>query len=265
MTGILGPSGSGKSVFLKLITGYVRPSGGHVLMGGYDLGTQAGTARSLFGYVPQAEIMIPDLTARRSLDYRLRLECPLQKSTERSFRITETCRMLGLEANLDDLLKTRIGYPADDHDAHLCGGERRRINIAHELLHQREVLILDEPTSGLSALDADVVTERLSDLARKDGLNIVATLHQPSQKAFERLDDLLVVSWGGRPAFYGKARRAVEYFERFGKVQMRYRDNPAEFVLEYVRSRDMGEVVVRELERQIRERKSDFLRFPIST
>lgn len=262
ITGILGPSGAGKSVFLNLLTGYLRPSRGRVQVGDYDLHTQYGQLRRLVGYVPQAEIMIPELKVRHSLDYRLRLQCPEMNAAERRGRIEETCRRLGFEASLDRVLAQRIGRPTERGGNYPAGGQRRRINIAHELVGQPQVLFLDEPTSGLSAVDADVVMAFLAEVARQ-GLGVVMTIHQPSVKTLAYFRDILLVNWGGTMAYYGLRTRVVEYFERFGGFNMGQEENPAEFILQFVRSSESGRLAVLEFEQHLRTGDLAYLRTPL--
>jgi ABC-type multidrug transport system ATPase subunit len=145
-----------------------------------------------------------------------------------------TCENLGLGTRFSRLRKLRIGNAAEPRGAHPSGGERRRIHIAHELLSRPEVLFLDEPTSGLSATDAELVMTLLRNLAREEGMNVILTIHQPSREMFGRLDDLILISLGGRLAYYGDSARAADYFQHAGKVRMAADRNPADFVMEFI-------------------------------
>lgn len=261
-TAVMGPSGAGKSVFLKLAAGYLRPSTGRVRVGPHDLHADYDRVRARLGYVPQAEIMIPELTVAQSLDYRLRLQCPLMSLDQRRRQVAAVCDRLGLAEQLDLLLQQQIGRPESTKGSHPSGGQRRRVNIAHELLSNPEVLFLDEPTSGLSATDADCVVRNLAAMAHAEGLNVIATLHQPSRDIYRRIDDLLLVGQGGRVAYYGRAARAVQYFEDFGKVRMPSDDNPAEFIVHFVKDAAHGECTHLEFERHLSRGDVDFLRRP---
>jgi energy-coupling factor transporter ATP-binding protein EcfA2 len=75
------------------------------------------------------------------------------------------------------------------------------------------VLFLDEPTSGLSSVAAEHVVRLLQELARRDRLTIVATVHQPSRDVFERFDQLLLLTHGGRPLYFGRAKDAQRHVE----------------------------------------------------
>jgi len=261
MTAIMGPSGAGKSVFLKLLNGYLKPAKGRVSIGGVDPHRQYSLVRQRVGYVPQAEIMIPELTVLESLDYRARLQCPHLKRSERLARVAETCRSLGFEANLDETLRKRIGNP-EWRGNYPSGGERRRINLAHELLSRPDVMFLDEPTSGLSTVDAELLIGVLKGQAAEAGMNVIMTIHQPSADMFGAFDDLLLISHGGKVAYYGTAGRAVEYFERAARIKFRTGRNPAEFVVEFVRDRENAGWAAARFEENIRSWTDEFLRLP---
>lgn len=257
ITAIMGPAGSGKSVFLKLLIGYLRPTSGYVQIAGQRLDAQDEAIRNRVGYVPQAEIMIPELTVGRSLDYRLRLRSGGMRSRDRDRIIRETCASVGF-VNVDSLLKKRIGSP-ESLGKHPSGGERRRINIAHELLSRPDVLFLDEPTSGLSSLEADNLVNQLRELA-DGGLTIVMTIHQPSQTIFEWLDDLLIVGWGGTLAYYGKAQSATGYFQEITDLQLRPRQNPAEYLLDFVRNPQISAWAVDEFTKHQQQGRAVYLK-----
>ena len=231
-TGILGPAGSGKTVFLNLLNGYNAPSSGRIIVGNrYDLHRDEHLIRNYLGFVPQDDVMLPELTVRQSLDYRLQLRFPDMVQPVRARLIRETCTRLGFhESRLDGFMDTIIGSP-DLEQRGLSGGERKRANIAHELVMKPVILLLDEPTSGLSSMDADQTVRLLRDLAKEEHLTVIATIHQPSQTAFERFDDLMVLTYGGRIAYYGPARKAVEFFEKATEDPLPLSGNPAEYVL----------------------------------
>jgi len=226
LTAIMGPSGAGKSVFINLLNGYNAPTKGRIRIDNFDLQEDFENIREYIGYVPQDEVMIPELTLRQSLKYRLRLRYPDMDADTVNRLIRSTCLSLGLQ---DDVLDTQIGSPESGIRG-LSGGQKKRANIAHELILKPLILILDEPTSGLSSVDADQVVKLLSDLAKQSCITVIATIHQPSRDAFGLFDDLLLISSGGKTAYYGKAQKAVEYFD--GKFGVPYRkENPPEYIL----------------------------------
>ena len=237
ITAIMGLSGVGKSVLLNLLNGYSRPTSGRVLVGGqFDVHGVGGSdaVRDFIGFVPQAEVMIPELTVMQSLCYRLRLRYPDIKRDFSERFAAQVCSRLGFAPDrLQEFLHKQIGSPESKGEV-LSGGERRRANIAHELICRTQVLILDEPTSGLSSVDADEIVALLHDLATQDGLTIITTIHQPSRDAFSRFDDLLLMSYGGKVAYYGPAQQAVPFLEQ-GTTKRCNNRNPAEFVLDVLK------------------------------
>ncbi len=233
----MGPSGCGKSVLLRLVNGYLQPTEGHVFLEDgarkrSDLSKDQAQVRDLVGYVPQEDIMFPELTVRQSLNCRQRLCLPDRVRSFRGRAIQSTLERLGFEkSRIGELLNTPIGS-AESGIKGLSGGERKRINIAHELISKPLVLLLDEPTSGLSSFDADRIVELLSDLAQRQKLTIIMTIHQPSREAFDRFNNVLLMARGGRVAYYGPARTAADYFERTTRVQCKVA--PAEYLLAQV-------------------------------
>lgn len=231
VTAILGPAGCGKTVFLSLLNGSLVPTEGKVRIGkSFDPAQDRRLLRDFVGYVPQDDTLIPDLTVRQSLHYRLRLKFPDMSESIRHRLIRETCGRLGFHASrVDVFLDSRIGS-ADSRRRGLSGGERKRANIAHELITKPLVLILDEPTSGLSSVDADQIVRLLTMLAKDELVSVIATIHQPSRLAFDCFDDLMVMSWGGKLAYYGEAARAVGHFEQATHSPCRS-ENPSEYLL----------------------------------
>ncbi len=226
LTAIIGPSGAGKTILLNLLNGSLAPSEGSVMVTregidgsessakSYDMHKHFDRIRDLVGYVPQDDLMTPELTVRESLQYRLGLRYPSRDASVRDRLIHAACRRLGFvdRERRKDFLDRPIGSP-EARRGGLSGGERKRTNIALELVTDPLILFLDEPTSGLSSVEANQVIEMLKELAETEGLTVIATIHQPSQKAFEHFDNLLVISLGGKPAYFGPASSAAEHFE----------------------------------------------------
>lgn len=234
LTGIMGPSGAGKTVLLNLLSGYAtypRQCKGRVLLNGtYDVHTQRRMLGRAIGYVPQDDTLIPQLTVRQSLDASFRLRYSGVEAGVKAYIIRDACRKAGFpEDRLNDLLTSKIGSPEDKT---LSGGERKRVNIAHELIRNPLLLFLDEPTSGLSSVDSDTVIASLKSLCETTRITIVLTIHQPSVQAYENLDRLLVVNRGGNIAYLGDAQQAVEYFREKSPRPYHQNDNPAEYILQ---------------------------------
>ena len=185
LVALMGPAGAGKTTLLKALNGYTRPVEGKVLFNGYSLYDYYDRFRQQMGYVPQDDIVHPQLTVRQALYFSARLRTDLSDS-EIDTRTEKVLRDLGIPDKID----TVIGSPERKT---LSGGQRKRVNIALELIIDTPVLFLDEPTSGLSSYDADSVVDLLKGLS-KTGKTIITTIHQPSLRVYKQFDDLLMVS-----------------------------------------------------------------------
>ncbi|MDM8567514.1 ATP-binding cassette domain-containing protein [Candidatus Halobeggiatoa sp. HSG11] len=235
MTAVMGPAGCGKSILLDLINGYRVPNSGEafVIRDNISINVHQDNSfvRKWLGYLPQDDVMIPELTVYQSLNYCLKLQFTCLNQQIREYIIRQTCQNLGFEAaRLNKFLHTVIGS-SESGIRGLSGGERKRANLAHELISMPLVLLLDEPTSGLSSVDADKIVRLLQKLTQLDDLTTIATIHQPSQDTFERFDNLLLMNYGGIVVYYGPISQAVPYFESVTGTTNTNR-NPAEYLLE---------------------------------
>jgi len=224
LVGLMGPSGAGKTTLLNALNGYVRPTSGAVLFNGLDLYANYDQFRQHIGYVPQDDIMHRDLTVRQALEYTARLRLPSDQSEEEIQKRID--RVLG-ELKLADAAGVRIGSAERKG---ISGGQRKRVNLAMELLTDPFVLFLDEPTSGLSSEDALLVMSLLRKMA-DDGKTILITIHQPGRQAFQKMDSVVLVardatpnvapgngsSPAGRVVYFGPAYPdAVHFFQTEG-------------------------------------------------
>ena len=94
----------------------------------------------------------------------------------------------------------------------LSGGQRKRVNIAMELVTDPVILFLDEPTSGLAADDTTALVQLLGDLAKTTGKTIICTIHQPAKDEFEKFNLALILGHGGIPMFFGPTVEAYRFF-----------------------------------------------------
>ena len=200
LVAVMGPAGAGKTTLLKALNGYTKPTDGSVLFNGSDLYQYYDRFCQQMGYVPQDDIMHPQLTVRQAVYFSARLRTDL-KDNEIEARTQKILKDLDILDKID----TVIGSPERKT---LSGGQRKRVNIALELITDTPVLILDEPTSGLSSYDAESVVELLKSVA-KAGKTVITTIHQPSLKVFRQFDDLIMISRDkGRPGamvYFGPA------------------------------------------------------------
>jgi len=216
MIALMGPSGAGKTTLLLTLNGYLPPTSGVVRINGEDLYNIYDTLRGSIGYVPQDDLVHPELTVFEAVRYSAKFRLPPDYSeAEIDARVEQTIKDLGLEG----VKNLQIGRPEKKI---LSGGQRKRVNIALELVTDPVILFLDEPTSGLAADDTTALITLLHDLTRATGKTIIMTIHQPAKDEFEKFTHCLVLGYGGVPMFYGPTRPdAYKFFgvmrERQGK------------------------------------------------
>jgi ABC-type multidrug transport system ATPase subunit/pSer/pThr/pTyr-binding forkhead associated (FHA) protein len=213
---LMGPSGAGKTTLLLTLNGYLPPTGGQVRINGEDLYSIYDVLRGSIGYVPQDDIVHPELTVWEAVRYSARFRLPPDYSDEEiDRRVSTTLSQL----DLDGVKHLQIGRPEKKV---LSGGQRKRVNIAMELVTDPVIMFLDEPTSGLAADDTSALVALLAGLARQTGKTIIATIHQPAKDEFEKFNLALILGQGGVPIFFGPtAPDAYRFFgswlERQGK------------------------------------------------
>ena len=133
--GFLGPNGAGKTTSMRMVTGYLPPSGGSVAIDGHDLLKRPIDAKRRIGYLPENPPLYPELTVRQFLGFVAEI-----KDVPRTRRHAAIDRALD-RANLGDVASKRIGT--------LSKGFKQRVGLAQAIVHEPPVLILDEPTSSL--------------------------------------------------------------------------------------------------------------------
>jgi ABC-type multidrug transport system ATPase subunit len=201
-----GPSGAGKTTLLHCMAGRAQYPliGGQVL---FDGRVRDSRTKRRIGYCTQDDIFFTKLTVRETLDFTaaIRMEGRLSKA-QRQQRVDE----IVLKLRLSKCLDTRIGD--QQFDKGISGGERKRVNIANELLGRAEggILLLDEPTSGLDSSSALMVVRLLRQLA-DEGHAIVSTLHQPTSQMLQLFDTVLMLS-EGEVVYFGPTAKATGYF-----------------------------------------------------
>lgn len=225
MVAIMGPSGAGKTSVLTGLAGYTPPTSGAVFLDGLSLYGQYDVFRSAIGYVPQEDVMHRTLTVREVLYYHAKVNYPDElRDEEIERRIDVVLRRLDLDGVRDSLV-------GDEVTRGLSGGQRKRLNVAMELLSEPSLLLLDEPTSGLDARSAMQLIRQCRGLANS-GRTVVMTIHQPRREAFHLFDKLLLLSKGGKVAYFGPGREAKRYFQARSEVPPSTAQNPADYVID---------------------------------
>ncbi|MCW5900704.1 MAG: ATP-binding cassette domain-containing protein [Flavobacteriales bacterium] len=206
LIGIMGGSGSGKSTLLNVLNGNLRPSRGRVTINGIDVHRERDRIRGVIGHVSQDDLLIEELTVFQNLFYNARLSFGDLDKEQVISRVLRMLQSLGLY-EVKDL---KVGSPLDKT---ISGGQRKRLNIALELIREPSVLFVDEPTSGLSSRDSENIMDLLKELALKGRL-VFVVIHQPSSDIFKLFDRLLLLDQEGHPVYHGDPVDAVVYFKR---------------------------------------------------
>lgn len=206
LIGIMGGSGSGKSTLLNVLNGNLTPTYGAVTINGIDIHRQSDELEGVIGYVAQDDLLIEELTVFQNLFYNAKLSFGNKEDEEITGLVINTLIQLGLfEAR--ELI---VGSPLEKT---ISGGQRKRLNIALELIREPSVLFVDEPTSGLSSRDSENIMDLLKELTLRGKL-IFVVIHQPSSDIFKMFDKLFLLDQGGYPIYYGNPVESIIYFKR---------------------------------------------------
>ena len=177
--GIIGPSGAGKTTFVRLLTGALAPSEGEIRVMGEDPLHFKRTTRERIGYMPQSFALYPDLSTRENVDFVASLFGLLWwRRRRRTRQVLE----------LVDLWSVR-----DRRAGKLSGGMQRRLELASALVHDPHILFLDEPTAGIDPLLRTTIWQELSRL-RDDGRTLLVTTQYVGEA--EQCDAVLLISDG---------------------------------------------------------------------
>jgi ABC-2 type transport system ATP-binding protein len=133
--GFLGPNGAGKTTTMRVLTGYMPPTGGKAIVAGYDVFDKPVEAKRRTGYLPETPPLYPDMTVRDYLMFVARI-----KGVPRGERKSRVATIME---------RTHVADMAQRHCGKLSKGYRQRVGLAQAILHNPDVLILDEPTAGL--------------------------------------------------------------------------------------------------------------------
>ncbi|KAJ1405042.1 P-loop containing nucleoside triphosphate hydrolase [Sesbania bispinosa] len=183
---IVGPSGAGKSSLLEILAGKHSPQSGSVMVNKKPV--DKAQFRKFSGYVTQKDTLFPLLTVEETMMFsaKLRLKLPQDQLCSR-------VKSLIHELGLDHVAGTRIG---DERVRGISGGERRRVSIGVEVIHDPKVLILDEPTSGLDSTSALQIIDMLKVMTDTRGRTIILSIHQPGFRIVKLFSSLLLLANG---------------------------------------------------------------------
>jgi ABC-type multidrug transport system ATPase subunit len=195
---IIGASGAGKTTLLNILNGQQEPSAGEALYNGDNIYAHEERYRDKLAFVPQDDIIHKNLTVERALTYAARLRLPEHtRRSEIRERVRETLEDVDMLPQRGQLI------------SHLSGGQRKRVNIAMELLGRPAVFFLDEPSAGLDpGLDRKLM-ELLRRLADR-GKSVVLVTHETSN--IKLCDFVCFIAPGGRLAYYGAPSEMKAHF-----------------------------------------------------
>ena len=189
---IIGQSGCGKSVLLKLIMGLLRADGGHILVDGEDVTRCSLTAlyrtRQKFGMLFQGAALFDSMTVEENLAFAIREHSNLS------------------ETDIQQRVRTRlklVGMPDVTHlkPAELSGGMKKRVALARALMLDPEFVLFDEPTTGLDPIMADVINEMIIDCSRELDITSIVVTHDMTSAY--KVADRIAMMHDGRIVFDG--------------------------------------------------------------
>ncbi len=204
LIGLMGASGSGKSTLLNVLNGSEKPSSGRVMVNHIDIHEHPEKVQGVIGYVPQDDLLIEELTVFENLYYAAKLCFGHYDEKDIIGLVIRVLSNLGL-TEIRDL---KVGSPLQKT---ISGGQRKRVNIALELLREPTILFVDEPTSGLSSRDSENIMDLLKELSLR-GKMVFVVIHQPSSDIFKMFDTLIIMDVGGFQIYYGNPVESVLYF-----------------------------------------------------
>ena len=156
--GFLGPNGAGKSTTMKMITGFLEPTSGTVSVCGHDVLEEPIQVKEKIGYLPEGAPSYGEMTVKNFLDFIADIRG--MKGKEKETRVDEIIKKINLESVRNQTIDT------------LSKGFKRRVGVAHVLMHDPEVLIMDEPTDGLDPNQKHEVRTLIKEMAARKAIVI---------------------------------------------------------------------------------------------
>ncbi|CAA3030485.1 ABC transporter G family member 23 [Olea europaea subsp. europaea] len=224
---VVGPSGTGKSTLLRVVSGRVRnrdfdPKS--ISLNGHAMSSQA-QLRKICGFVTQEDTLLPLLTVKETLMFSAKFRLKEMSDRERVDRVEGLMQELGLVHVADS-------FVGDEENRGISGGEKKRVSIGVDMIHDPPILLLDEPTSGLDSTSALQVIMLLSSMAQAKQRIIVLSIHQPSYRILQYISNFVILS-NGSVVHNGSLESLEETITRLGytiPVQI----NALEFSMEVI-------------------------------
>ncbi|KAL8644481.1 MAG: hypothetical protein Q9210_007234, partial [Variospora velana] len=221
--GVMGASGAGKSTFVNVLMGKQAHTGGITKINGVPGDIKK--YKKIIGYVPQDDIVLPELTVRENILHSARIRLPSnwgEGQIQNHVDNLISCLQL---AHVKDSLVDSAVKPV------ISGGQRKRVSIGIELAAAPMALFLDEPTSGLDATSASFIMIALKELSRLN-ITVITIIHQPRAEIFESLDSLLLFG-KGHVIYQGPEQDVQAYFEHLG-FRFPCSSNPADTIMDII-------------------------------
>ncbi len=206
LVAIMGASGSGKSTLLSVLSGSYTPNTGSVRINNIDLHKEKEKLEGAIGFIPQDDLLIENLTVFENLYFNTKF-CYNNKSKEELIELVNNTLM---SLDLFDIKDLKVGSVLNKL---ISGGQRKRLNIALELIREPSILFVDEPTSGLSSRDSENVMDLLRKLSHKGKL-IFVVIHQPSSDIYKIFDKVILLDEGGYMIQYDNPVEIISYFKQ---------------------------------------------------
>lgn len=175
--GLLGPNGSGKTTFIRLLAGYLLPSAGQLTVGGLDVVRESLAVRRRIGYVPEAAPLYPHMRVGEFLAFMARLRG--LPEAEIGVAIDRVVERLALSEVMHKLTHA------------LSRGYRQRTALAQALIHEPDILVLDEPTNGLDPRQIIEMRELIRSLAGRHTVLMSSHILSEVEKTADRVAVLL--------------------------------------------------------------------------
>lgn len=221
--GVMGASGAGKSTFVNVLMGKQAYTGGVTKING--VAGDIKKYKKIIGYVPQDDIVLPELTVRENILHSARIRLPSNWGESQIQKHVDTLISCLQLAHVKDSLVGSAAKPV------ISGGQRKRVSIGIELAAAPMALFLDEPTSGLDATSASSIMMTLKELSRLN-ITVITIIHQPRTEIFESLDSLMLFG-KGRVIYQGPEQDVQAYFEDLG-FRFPQSANPADTIMDII-------------------------------
>lgn len=228
---VMGASGSGKSTLIDALANRIARGSmrGEIKLNGEELNSKL--LKVISAYVMQDDLLFPMLTVTETLMFAAEFRLPktLSKS-KKKHRVQALIDQLGLR----NAANTVIG---DEGHRGVSGGERRRVSIGTDIIHDPILLFLDEPTSGLDSTSAFMVVKVLQRIAQS-GSVVIMSIHQPSSRILGLIDRMIFLS-RGKIIFNGAPSNLPIFFSDFGQ-SIPETENRTEFALDLIRQLEIS-------------------------